>query len=162
MIIFINGPINSGKTTVAKILVKKLPNSALLEIDALYEMINWMPISKAVPINLENAVSIIKNFLKNQLDIIVPYPLSQKNYDYMTEELKDLKEKMYFFTLSPKLEKALINRGSRKIYEKEKDRIKYHYEIGINAPNFGEIIDNSEQSPKETAKIILDKINKKL
>lgn len=73
-------------------------------------------------------------------------------------ELKNLNEKVYVFTLSPELEKALTNRGNREITEEEKDRIKYHYEIGINTPSFGEIIDNSEQTPEETAKIILDKI----
>ena len=64
MIIFLNGSINSGKTTVAKILTRELPDSALVEIDAFHEMIEWMPIDQAVPINLENAVSVIKNFTK--------------------------------------------------------------------------------------------------
>ena len=36
MIIFINGSINAGKTTVAKILATKLSNSALLEIDVFH------------------------------------------------------------------------------------------------------------------------------
>jgi hypothetical protein len=158
MIIFISGSINSGKSTVAKILFKKLSNLALVEIDAFHEMINWMPINKAVPINLENAVFVIKNFAKKGISSIVPYPLSQKNYDYMMGELKNVDTKIYVFTLSPKLDKALTNRGERELTNEEEDRIKYHYDIGIHAPTFGEIIDNSEQSPEETAKVILDKI----
>lgn len=161
MIIFINGSINSGKTTVAKILFKELPNFALVEIDAFHEMINWMPISQSVPINLENAVSVIKNFKKKGIGVIVPYPLSQKNYDYMMDELKDVDTKIYVFTLSPKLDKALTNRGERELTNEEKDRIKYHYDIRIHAPKFGEVIDNSEQTPGETAKLILDKIKNK-
>lgn len=39
MIIFINGSINSGKTTVAKILAREFSNIALVEIDSLREMI---------------------------------------------------------------------------------------------------------------------------
>lgn len=158
MIIFINGSINAGKSTVAKILVKELSNVALVEIDVLRDMIGWMPIDQAIPINLENAVSVIKNFSKRGLNVIVPYPLSQKNYDYIMGELKKIDAKIYIFTLAPGLEKALTNRGTRELTEKEKDRIKYHYEIGIHAPNFGEVIDNSEQTPEETAKIILGKI----
>jgi len=161
MIIFINGSINSGKTTVARILTKELADFALVEIDALHEMISWMPIDKAVPINLENAVSVIKNFTKRGLSVVVPYPLSQKNYDYIMGEINDLDTKMHVFTLAPKLEKALTNRGTRELAEWETDRIKHHYEIGIHAPNFGEVIDNSEQTPEETAKIILDKIEDK-
>ncbi len=160
MIIFLNGSINSGKTTVAKILAKKLSDSALVEIDTLHEMIDWMPIDQAVPINLENAVSVIKNFIKRGFNIIVPYPLSPKNYDYVTWELENLDARIYIFTLAPKLEKALINRGTRELTGDEKNRIKYHYNIGIHTPKFGEVIDNSEQNPEETAKIILDRVIK--
>jgi len=158
MIIFINGSINAGKSTVAKILANKLTNVALIEIDALREMIEWMPIDKAVPINLENAVSVIKNFVHSGIDVIVPYPLSQKNHEYMVENLKDLKIKIYLFTLAPKIEKTLTNRGTRELNDWERERIKHHYNIGIHNPNFGEIIDNSTQTPEETAEIILNKI----
>jgi len=44
MIIFINGSINAGKSTVAKMLAEKIPNTALVEIDVFHEMIEWMPI----------------------------------------------------------------------------------------------------------------------
>lgn len=159
MIILLNGSINSGKSTVAKLLSKSLTSSALLEIDSLRQMIEWMPIEQAVPINLENALSVIRNFSKHNLDIIVPYPLSQRNYEYLKNDLKDLNIPIATFTLAPALEKALTNRGDRALDEWEKERIKYHYKIGIPTPTFGEIIDNSEQTPEQTAKYILDKIH---
>lgn len=159
MIIFINGSINSGKTTVSKILADKLSNVALIEIDSLREMIDWMPLDKAIPINLENTISLIKNFSNKNLNTIIPYPLSQKNYDYILNELKDINTKIYTFTLAPKLETALINRGTRELDDSERKRIKYHYDIGIHNPSFGEIIDNSEQTPEETANLILSKIS---
>ncbi|MEI8339819.1 MAG: hypothetical protein WCF94_04130 [bacterium] len=160
MIIFINGSINSGKTTVSKILMEKLGNFALIEIDSLCEMISWMPIDKAVPINWENAVSVIKNFSKHGISSIIPYPISQKNYDYVMAELKDLNENIMVFTLAPKLESALENRGTRELSDWEKERIKYHYEIGIPNPTFGEIIDNTDLTPEQTAEYIMEKINK--
>jgi len=159
MIIFINGSINSGKSTVAKILATKISNTAIVEIDSFHSMIEWMPIEQAVPINLENAISTIKNFVNKSLNIIVPYPLSQKNYDYMLENLKGLNTKISVFTLAPKLEKVLVNRGTRDLNDWEIDRINHHYKIGIHTPSFGEIIDNSEQTPKQTADIILNKIS---
>lgn len=158
MIIFINGSINAGKSTVAKIVAKELENTALLEIDVLREMIEWMPIDQAIPLNLENALSVIKNFAINNLNVVVPYPLSQKNYEYVVDNLKDLDAQKYFFTLAPKLEKAVTNRGTRELDDWERDRIAHHYNIGIHNPSFGEIIDNSDQTPEETAKIILSKI----
>lgn len=159
MIIFLNGSINVGKSTVAKILAKEIENAALLEIDVFHEMIEWMPIDKAVPINLENALSVIRNFIKREINVIVPYPLSQKNYDFMMSGLKDLDTEIHVFTLSPKIEIALTNRGGRELTEQEKDRIKHHYDIGISNPTFGEIIDNSDQTPEKTADYILSKIH---
>jgi adenylate kinase family enzyme len=159
MIIFLNGSINAGKSTVAKILAKSLENTALLEIDAFHEMIEWMPIDQAVPLNLENAVSVIYNFAKRDLNVIVPYPLSQKNYEYMIDNLKGLDTKIYFFTLSPRLEKVLTNRGTRELTDQEKERINHHYKIGIPNPTFGEIVENSDQTPQETADYILSKVH---
>ncbi|MFA5736784.1 MAG: hypothetical protein WCX70_02565 [Candidatus Paceibacterota bacterium] len=158
MIIFINGSINSGKSTVGKLLIKELSKAALLEIDALREMIDWMPIDQAVPINLENAVSLIRNFANQEFDVVVPYPLSQKNHDYIMDQLKDVNAKIFVFTLAPKLEKALANRGTRELNNWEKARIQHHYDIGIHNPSFGEIIDNSNQTPEKTRDYILDKI----
>ena len=159
MILFLNGSINSGKSTVAKLLAAKIPNSAVVEIDALREMIDWMPIDQAVPINLENAVSVIKNFTHHDISCIVPYPLSQKNYEYMTANLSELGVDMHFITLTPPLAEILKNRnGKRELTNWERERIKHHYNIGIHAPSFGEIIDNSGQTPEETTDVILKNI----
>lgn len=159
MIILINGSINSGKTTVAKILAGKLPQVALVEIDVLRGMIDWMPIDQAVSINLENAISIITNFVKRGLNVVVPYPLSQKNHDYLMSSLKDLNTKIYTFTLAPKFEKVITNRGSRELNSWELERIKYHYDVGIHKPTFGEVVDNTNQAPEETAQWIFSRVS---
>jgi hypothetical protein len=159
MILFLNGSINSGKSTVAKLLAAKIQNSAVIEIDAFREMIDWMPIDQAIPINLENAALVIKNFTRHDISCIVPYPLSQKNYEYMMANLSEPGVDIRFITLAPPLAEALKNRsGKRELTTWERERIKHHYSIGIHAPSFGEIIDNSGQTPEETAKMILEKI----
>lgn len=160
MIIFINGSINSGKSTVAKILAEKIGKVALVEIDSLREFINWMPINEAIPINLKNALEVIKNFIEVNINVVVPYPLSKKDYEYFKNNLKESGEQIHVFTLSPTLDIALTNRGSRELDDWERDRIKYHYNIGIQKPDFGVIIDNSDESPAETAKSVLSIINK--
>ncbi|MDD2909844.1 MAG: hypothetical protein PHU74_02885 [Candidatus Pacebacteria bacterium] len=155
MIIFLNGSINSGKSTVAKLLAEKLGNSAIVEIDSLREFIDWMPLEKSIPINLQNAVAVIKVFVKNNLNAIIPYPLDKENYDYLAKELDEFKNNLHVFTLSPKLEIALQNRGLRKLTDWERERIQYHYSIGINNPDFGVIIDNSDETEEETVGRIL-------
>ncbi|HZJ41472.1 MAG TPA: hypothetical protein VFD51_00405 [Patescibacteria group bacterium] len=134
MIIFINGSINSGKSTVAKLLADKLSNTALLEVDCLRSFIEWMPLEQAIPINLENTVAIIKVLIGKGLNVIVPYPLSKDNYVYLFDNLKEASDKISVFTLSPKLEIALTNRGSRELSDWEKNRIRHHYTIGIQNP----------------------------
>lgn len=158
MIIFINGSINSGKSTIAKMLAEKIGNCANLEIDRFHEFLEWMPIGEVIPINLKIAVSLIKNYVELGFNVIVPYPLSQENYDYMIKNLKDINTKISFFTLAPKIEKVLTNRGERELNDLELSRIKYHYKIGIHKPSFGKTIDNTNQTPKETLKIILDNL----
>lgn len=155
MIVFINGSINSGKSTLAKLLADKLGNCAVLEIDNLREFIEWMPIEKAVPINLENAISLIENFDKNNLNVVIPHPLSEKNYEYIKNSLK-IKSKIYFFTLNLDLAEVLKDRGDRKLDDWEKERIKHHYKIGINKPSLGKIIDTTNQSPEETLELIIN------
>jgi adenylate kinase family enzyme len=158
MIIFINGSINSGKSTVSKILAEKIERPAVIEIDSLSDFIEWMPIEEKIEINLENAISLIRNFSKRGFNVIVPYPLSQKNYDHMIGELNDLNDKIFVFTLNPEKDVALKNRGGRELDDWEKQRIEYHYSIGINNPSFGIIIDNTNQVAKETAESILNYI----
>lgn len=159
MIIFINGSINAGKSTIAKIIASKIPNTANVEIDSFHEFIHWLEIDKAVPINLENAVLVINNFAKHGYSVVVPYPLSQKNYDYLKNELTG--NQLYFFTLSPDIKKAQSDTKDRTLTQWERDRIHHHYDIGISSPVFGKIIDNTNQTPDETAEEIISLIPKK-
>lgn len=162
MIIFINGSINSGKSTVSKILAKKIGNCAVIEVDELRNFVAWMPLQDSISLNWENACLLIKNFVQHDIHVIVPYPLSQQNYELVMRQLADSTSKLYFFTLSPTLEVALTNRGNRELDEWEVNRIKYHYEIGIHKPSFGEVIDNSKQTAQDTADVILQAISKQV
>ena len=66
-----------------------------------------------------------------------------------------LKSKVYFFTLNLNLDEVLKDRGNRKLDDWERERIKHHYQIGINKPSFGKIIETTNQTPKETLESII-------
>jgi cytidylate kinase len=155
MIIFINGSINSGKSTVAKTLAEKLGNTAVVEIDSLCEFIDWMPLEKAIPINLENAVSVIRTFVRNGLHVVIPYPLSKRNYDYVSKKLSEFEDQIQTYTLDLEIESALTNRGTRELSDWERDRIRHHYASGITKPEFGVVIDTNLKSVEEVANCIL-------
>ena len=157
MIIFINGSINSGKTTVAKELQKKIPNCAVVEMDSFHDFVPWMELNEVLPLNYKNAVDVIRNFAQAGLAVIVPYPLSKARFEELSASLKEFRP-IHAFTLNPDLEAVLQNRSTRSLTDKEKDRIRYHYRIGINNPGYGEMINNTNQSVGQTTEEILKMI----
>ena len=161
MIIILNGPRNSGKSTVARILQKKIPNTAHVEVDNLRDFVSWMDGERgAYSLSIENAVLITKNFVKHGLNVVFTYLLDKSDYKNVMEMLEGVDTKIYVFTLNPDINVVLTNRGNRELSNEEQKRIQYHYKIGINKPSFGQIIDNTKQTPKETADTILETVFK--
>jgi len=154
MIIFLSGSINSGKTTIAGLLKKQFPRSAHIEVDTIHDMYDWMPLEDAIPLNLKNALSLTQNFIEEKIDVIITYPLCRDEYEFFNRHLPADVQR-FFFTLNPRLDHALTNRGSRELTEWEIERIKYHYKTGVNNPGFGITIDNTMQTPEETLSDIL-------
>ena len=86
MIIILNGSKNSGKTTVAKILQNKIPNTAHVEVDNLRDFISWMDGELgAYSLSIENAVLITKNFVKHGLNVVFTYLLEESDYKNIME-----------------------------------------------------------------------------
>lgn len=160
MILIFNGPQNSGKSTIAKLLQKHIPQLAHIEVDGLRKFIYWMDGDDGFPMSIENAILVAKNFAKKGLGIVITYIFSDEELKSTVNSLKETEKPVYVFTFSPKLESALINRGTRELSEYEKERIKYHYQTGIHKPSIGTIIDNTNQTTEETVKVILDQIQK--
>lgn len=158
MIILLNGSINSGKTTVSKRLVQLRPRTAHVEVDDLHDFIEWMPLAEAIPLNLQNAAAVTRNFVGYGLNVVLSYPLPQKEYEFLVRELTPLGMPVHCFTLNPDLATAVTIRGTRELTEWEMKRIPYHYETGINSPPFGVVIDNTRQTPDETARQILEHV----
>ncbi len=159
MIILLSGSINAGKTTVSKLLVQLLPRTAHVEVDDLSDFIEWMPLLESIPLNLANAAAVTRNFVMFGLNVIVSSPLRQEDYDYLLRELQPLGVPLHCITLDPSMAVALTNRGTRALTEWELGRIPQLYAEGIPNPAFGIIIDNSHQTPEETAREILTQID---
>jgi adenylate kinase family enzyme len=154
MIIFLSGSINSGKTTIANLLKKEFPRTTHIEVDDLRAMVDYMPLDESIPLNLKNTLSLTLNLLKENINIIITYPLSKDEYEFFNKHLP-LEVQRFFFTLNPRLDHALTDRGTRKLTQWEVERIKHHYQTGVNNPGFGITIDNTMQSPGETVSDIL-------
>jgi hypothetical protein len=160
MIILLSGSINSGKTTVSKLLVQMLPRTAHVEVDSLDDFIDWMPLLEFIPLNLANAAAVTRNFVVFGLNVVVSMPLRQEDYEYLVRDLQPLGVPIHCITLNPSMAVALTNRGTRTLTEWELRRIPQLYAEGIPDPAFGMIIDNAHQAPEETAWEILSLVEK--
>jgi len=151
MIILLNGSINAGKSTVSKRLCEMLPQTAHVEVDDLRNFIAWMPLEESIPVNIEAAIAVTRVMVRRGLNVVFSYPLRPEDYKAILDEFAELDVPVHCVTLRPRLEVSLTNRGTRQLTDWERSRIQYHYETGLNDPDMGIIIENSGQSPAETA-----------
>ena len=160
-IVNINGPINSGKSTVSKLLIEKIGRSLFIEVDDLLsdeeQEILGLTMEEGWGERTNRLSKLINQYKENkQYDVVVfAYPITQKLYD----EWKAWEDKNTLFiniTLSPRLEVCLKNRGQRELEEWEINRIKQMYDEGYNNREYADLtIDNSAQTPQESVDEIL-------
>lgn len=155
-IIFLNGCINSGKSTISARLKDVVPNLAHVEVDDLHRFISWMPIEKAINLNLENATNVTKTFVNAGIDVIFSYPLSKPDYEVLLTRFSGVKADFIPITLFTSLENAKRNRGSRNLSEWELNRIEWMYVNGLADPGFGKLVDNSGLSIEATVETVIE------
>jgi len=157
MLIFISGSINSGKTTVSKLLSEKL-NAEYINVDDIADTIPNFSLKTGLDKVMTLAIAAINNSAAKNKDIVANYVLRKKDYERLKNEVKT--KEQYVITLAPRLEVAQSQRGDRKLTEWEIQRIKHHYDSGIASPKFGYIINNSDVTIEETVDQIIKIINK--
>lgn len=160
LIININGPINSGKTTVSTILAEQVNNSLFIEVDELIsdEESQNIDLKTGWALRLEKLDKLLdQHILDNQYDVIIfAYPASEKNFKRW-EALIAGRVDFEVITLAPNKELCLTNRGERELNNWEKQRINEMYQEGYSSPVFpSKIIDNSSQTPSETVTEIIN------
>jgi cytidylate kinase len=154
--IWISGSINSGKTTVSKILGERL-KKAVIELDSFSEFVaSFMKFEDYIRLNYEIVPEIVDIYNKRGLGVIIVYPIMERK----NSSLKDTCKDFTFFTIDPGMDIALSDRGNRKLTEWERERIQHHYAHSVNDLTFGTRIDSKNLTPEETAEIIISHINK--
>ncbi|MCL2749162.1 MAG: hypothetical protein FWE50_03765 [Alphaproteobacteria bacterium] len=165
-IINIGGVINSGKSTVSKLLVERLSNSVFIEVDELLsdeEWVNFPDFMSRINERLNRLYKLlIKHVDSKQFDnIIFAYPMYDDTYSRVTEIAKD-KAEFIIITLAPEIGIAQANRGTRELSEREKERIlEMRDEGAYKYHKSDKIIDNTQQSPTQTVNEILEFLSHK-
>ena len=166
IIININGPINSGKTTVSEILKQKLTNSFFIEVDDLLsdeeQQKLGLNLHQGWTERLNRLDSIIKSTeVKKYKYIIFAYPMNEANYQRW-KKYENAKTLFLNITLAPSLNVCLKNRGKRELDDWEINRIKQMYSENYHNPqNSDLIICNDNQTPEETTAEIIKFLREK-
>ena len=166
LILNINGPMNSGKSTVSKILVNLLSNATFIEVDELMTDEE----EKRLGLSIQDGwAERQKRLNKKLLDfkklhefetVIFAYPISENSYKTWSS-MADENTKFLNITLAPSLEECLKNRGTRELDDWERNRIKEMYEEGYQNRSYSDlIVNNDNQTPEETAEMIKDFVKK--
>ena len=160
LILNINGPMNSGKTTVSKILVNLLPKATFIEVDELMSDAEQKKLGLSLQQGwrerhkrLNQKLQTLKE-LRDYETVIFAYPIADNTYQDW-KALADNETKFLNITLAPSLDECLKNRGTRELDDWERNRIRQMYAEGYqNRPYSDFIINNDNQTPEETAEII--------
>jgi cytidylate kinase len=156
MLVFISGSINSGKTTTAKALSKKL-GAEFINVDDLNDTIPNFNLATDLNKSMDLAIQTINDLTRQGKDVVANDVVRQEDFDRFEKEIET--QPQIVITLAPRLKIAQSNRGDRELSQWEVSRIKYHYDTGISSPRFGHIIDNSDLSLDETVDKILNIIS---
>jgi len=151
---------NSGKSTVSKILVDKFQNAVFIEVDDLMSDEEQKSLGLAMREGWKERHKRLNAKLKafqksREYDVIIfAYPIADNTYqDWKAMEDKDTR--FMNITLAPSLNECLKNRGTRSLNDWEKKRIREMYAEGYqNRPYADLIINNDHQTPDETAEVI--------
>ena len=160
LILNINGPINSGKSTVSKILVNMIPKATFIEVDELMSDEE----EKKLGLGMEAGWKERERRLNEKLlslkqsheyeTIIFAYPIAEESYKTWSS-MADDDTRFINITLAPSLKVCLKNRGTRELTDWEKNRIREMYNEGYQKRPYSDlIINNDNQNPEQTAEII--------
>ncbi|MDW2994669.1 MAG: adenylyl-sulfate kinase [Alphaproteobacteria bacterium] len=166
LILNINGPINSGKSTVSKLLVQMLPHAVFIEVDDLLSDAEEQKLGLTMQDGWAERLNRLDKIISDQKTqhryetIIFAYPMTDNLYRRWSTHV-DKNTRFIAITLAPSLEKCLTNRGTRKLTDWEMGRIKEMYSENYHKPtNANLIINNDGQTPHQTAQQVADFIAK--
>ncbi len=150
ILIYINGSINSGKSTIGSLLTEDLGETVHVEVDELRHFADCLSLAEACPYCVEDAATLARRWLSRGFNVVVTWPISHCDYAVFEREAADAGVSIHAFTLRPALDVAISDRGQRQLTDRERARIRDQYRMPHIDPGIGTVIDNSSQTPAET------------
>jgi hypothetical protein len=136
-VIHINGPINSGKSTLGRALADSLSEASFVDGDD-----HDAPDDAPLSVRIEAALRRIETEIATGKGryLVVAYPLNGADYERLKTASDKREARFLVLTLAPSLEVALTNRGQRALSSEEKRRIVEMYDEGYHARSFSDLV----------------------
>ncbi len=147
---------NSGKTTVAQILAEKLEGCSYYDADQESRKHQSAELSELIE---KTMAYLTESGLKSAAighDVILSGVVYEQDFDNMKAAYEANGHDFYCIVMAPSAEVCSNDRGDRILSNWERTRIRDMYEKGYQNPEFADyIVDNSTQTPEETAEVVL-------
>ncbi|BAX62567.1 shikimate kinase [Burkholderia stabilis] len=151
-VIHLNGPINSGKTTIGLALARVLPDARFIDGDD-HDAPEDAPFDVQWAIALERLVTQVANARERHL--VIAYPIAEAEFERLRAACDARDARLFVVTLAPPEAVASSNRGSRVLTDWERQRIAEMYREGYAARAFSDcVIDTSKASADACAREI--------
>lgn len=155
IVICLNGPINAGKSTIGRVLAGMLPDAEFIEG-------NDHGIPEGVPFQemIERATAWLAGRIgeTQRSFLVIAYPLRPEDFILLQEASAKRGARLFVVTLAPPMELVLKDRGTRKLDDEERGRIREMYEEGYASRDFSDMIVTDVQSPDAMARRIRMKV----
>lgn len=150
-VVFVNGPVNTGKTTVGKHLAARLAGARFLDGDD----------HGSAAEGLIDRIRAAQDFIAAALEevdapyLVVAYPLRHEDYGMFTDICRRRGLPFLVVTLAPPLDVALSNRGRRHLTDAERRRVADMYAEGYAQRLFSDItLNNADITAEEASDMI--------
>ncbi|WP_231570428.1 shikimate kinase [Achromobacter sp. RTa] len=151
-VIHLNGPINSGKSTVGAALAALLPAARFIDGDD-HDAPSHLPYTEQWELALARITRLIGAARDSYL--VVAYPLDQEGYERILAACERRSARLRVITLAPTLAAAQSDRGGRILTEWERQRVAQMYREGYASRPFSDwVLDTSSSDPASSAREI--------
>jgi hypothetical protein len=152
-VVHLNGPINSGKSTIGQALAALLPDAVFIEGDEHGAPDDLNPPARWV-LALDRLARLIATATAETL--VIAYPLDEPGFRRLRDAALARGATFRVVTLAPPLTMALADRG-RRLTDWERRRIPEMYARGYATRMFSDLIlDTGTTTPGDAARVLQD------
>lgn len=152
LVIHLNGPINSGKTTIGRALARMLPDAHFIDGDD-HDAPDDAPLHAQWAIALARLVAAIADARERHL--VIAYPIGAAEFERLRAACDARAARLFVATLAPPEAVAASDRGTRTLTDWERQRIAEMYREGYAARAFSDcFVDTSRASAAACAEEI--------